>query len=204
MIYEMRTYTLKPGMAAEFERRWEPMAEGRQRLSPLGGLWRTEIGPLNEMVHIWPYESIAERVRIRGEAVAQGIWPPNTLDLMVRMRSEILLAAPFMRPLEPGQMGAVYEMRIYTYQPGAIPEVLRRWSEAIPHREKFSPLAGCWYSEVGELNRFIHLWPYASLAERDRIRTEAAASGHWPPATREFLISQENKILLPASFSPLR
>ena len=45
MLYELRTYTLKPGRSNEFEQRWAPMVEGRQKLSPLGALWRTEIGP---------------------------------------------------------------------------------------------------------------------------------------------------------------
>lgn len=204
MIYEMRTYTLKPGMTGEFEGRWAPLVEGRQRLSPLAALWHTEIGPLNEMIHVWPYASLEERNRIRALAVEQKIWPPNTSDLIVMMRSEILLPAPFMRPLSPQQLGNVYEMRIYTYQAGTMPEVLRRWAEAVPYREKYSPLAACWTSEIGDLNRFIHLWPYESLADRDRIRAEAAKDPHWPPATREFLVSMENKILAPAPFSPLR
>ena len=36
----------------------------------------------------------------------------------------------------------------------------------------------------------------------DRIRAEASSSPHWPPPTREFLVGQETKILVPASFSP--
>jgi hypothetical protein len=204
MIYEMRTYTLKPGSVAEFEKRWAPMVEARQKLSPLAGLWHTEVGPLNEMIHIWPYESVEERNRIRAQAVEQGIWPPNTRDLIVKQRSEILTPAPFMRPMEPRQLGNIYEMRIYTYQTGAIPEVIKRWSEALPHREKFSPLAACWYSEFGELNRWIHLWPYESMAERDRIRAEAVKDGRWPANTREWMVSQETKILVPAAFSPMR
>ena len=75
-----------------------------------------------------------------------------------------------------------------------MPEVLRRWAEAVPHREQYSPLAACWYSDVGELNRFYHLWPYAGFAERDRIRAEAARDPHWPPPTREFLVSQQTKV----------
>ncbi len=125
-------------------------------------------------------------------------------ELIAGQRSEILTPAPFMRPLQPGHMGNVYEMRIYTYRIGAMPEVLRRWAEAIPHREKYSPLAACWYSEIGDLNRFFHVWPYESLAERDRIRAEAAQDPHWPAPTGEFLVSMENKILVPAACSPLR
>ena len=89
-------------------------------------------------------------------------------------------------------------MRIYLYQPASIPEVVKRWSEAIPERIKLSPLAACWSSEVGGLNKFVHVWAYKDFAERDHIRTEAFKQPTWPPKTREFLVSQTTKILLPA------
>ncbi|MHB8575144.1 MAG: NIPSNAP family protein [Dehalococcoidia bacterium] len=203
MIYELRTYTLKPGSAAEFEKRWAPMVPGRQQLSPMAALWRTEIGPLNQMVHIWPYESLDERTRIRREAVERGVWPPDTSELIEQMESEILLPAPFMRPLVPAALGGIYEMRTYTYRPGTMPEVLKIWGERIANRERYSPLAACWYSDIGSLNRFIHVWPYVNLAERDRIRTEASADPAWPPPTGKHLVRMENKILVPVAFSPL-
>ena len=49
----------------------------------------------------------------------------------------------------------------------------------------------------------MHVWPYKDLEERNRIRTEANKSPHWPPPTREFLFKQENKMLVPAAFSPM-
>ena len=107
MIYELRTYTLKPGSTAEFEKRWAPLVPGRQELSPLGGLWRTEIGPLNQMIHVWPYESIEERNRIRAEAVARGIWPPKTGDLIAEQESEILLPAPFTASPRAAALGGI-------------------------------------------------------------------------------------------------
>lgn len=203
MIYELRSYTLKPGTVGKFEEIWAPMVEARSKLSPLAGIWHTEFGPLNQVLHLWPYASLDERARIRALAVEQKIWPPPTEELIVRMESEILQPAPFMRPLAPAKLGNVYELRIYTYRPGTMPEVIRRWAEAVPYREKYSPLAGAWSSEIGTLNRWYHLWPYASLAERDRIRAEASKEPHWPPPTGEFLLSMENKLLIPASFSPL-
>jgi len=203
MIYELRTYTLKPGTVGKFEEIWAPMVEARSKLSPLAGIWHTEFGPLNQVLHLWPYASLDERARIRALAVEQKVWPPPTEELIVRMESEILQPAPFMRPLAPAKLGNVYELRIYTYRPGTMPEVIRRWAEAVPYREKYSPLAGAWSSEIGTLNRWYHLWPYASLAERDRIRAEASKEPHWPPPTGEFLLSMENKLLIPASFSPL-
>ena len=204
MIYELRTYNVKPGSVPEFEAILEEALPYREKYSKLAGWWHTEVGPLNQVVHIWPYEDLNERARVRAEAAKDANWPPQNGHLMVNMESEIMVPAPFMRPLGSQQLGNLYEMRIYTYQVNTIPEVIRRWSEAIPYREKFSPLAACFYSEIGKLNRWIHLWPYKDMGERNRIRAEAAKDPHWPPGTMDLLISMENKFLVPASFSPLR
>jgi NIPSNAP len=94
-------------------------------------------------------------------------------------------------------------MRSYTYQPGSMTEVLRRWAAAVPHREEYSPLAAGMYTELGGLNKWVHIWPYKDMEERNRIRAEASKSPHWPPPTREFLVRQENKMMVPATFSPM-
>lgn len=203
MIYEIRTYTLKPGSVAELEKRFGEALPHREKYSKLGAFWHTEVGPLNQVIHVWPYEDLKHRTEVRAEAANDPNWPPQALEFILTMESEIFLSAPFMRPLNNQKLGNIYEMRIYTYQPGTIPEVLKRWEAAIPHREKYSPLAACWYSELGGLNKFIHVWPYSSFEERLRIREEATKDPNWPPQTREFLARQENKLLIPASFSPM-
>ena len=52
MIYEVRTYTLRPGTVAEFEERYEKRLPAREKHSKLGGFWHTDFGPLNRMVSI--------------------------------------------------------------------------------------------------------------------------------------------------------
>lgn len=200
----MRTYTLKPGSVAEFEKRFGEVLPHREKYSKLGAFWHTEIGPLNQVIHVWPYEDLDQRTQVRATAAQDPHWPPPTREFVVSQETEILLPAPFMRPLEPRKMGAIYEMRIYPYQAGAMPEVLKRWAEAIERRETYSPLAACWYTELGGLNRFFHVWPYEDFAQRARVRQEAQQGGDWPPPTREFVLRQENKLLIPATFSPLR
>jgi len=208
MIYEVRTYTLKPGTVAEFEARFEKRHPYRERHSKLGAFWHTEMGPLNQLVHAWPYEDLQHRAAAR-EAASKDPDLQRTQtgrEFIVAQESEIMIPAPFMRPLGSQSYGTgnVYEMRIYTYQPGSLPEVLKRWADAIPYREKYSPLAACWTSELGALNKFVHVWVYKDLNERNRIRAEALQDPHWPPQTREWLVRQENKLLLPASFSPVK
>ena len=200
----MRTFNLRPGMVPEFEQRYAAALPGRTKISPLGAFWHTEIGPLNQVVAVWPYENMAERDKARGEAAKTGKWPPDVQELIVTEEAWILHPAPFLRPLQPGQLGNVYEMRTYTAQAGKVPEVIKLWSAAIADREKLSPLVAGWYTDLGQVSLWIHVWPYQDLNERARIRAESQKLGSWPPPTRPLLNRQENKILVPAEFSPLR
>ncbi len=203
MIIEMRTYLLKPGTVPAFEERFAEALPHRLQFSKLGAFWHSEIGTLNQVIHVWPYQDFGERERIGEAARKTGKWPPNVREFMLTQESKILQPAPFSPPLEEKKLGNIYEIRTYTYQPGAMPTVLERWAALIGERVKFSPLAACWYSAIGPLNQFIHIWPYMDPAERHRIRAEALKGGKWPPQTREFLLKQENTLVVPAPFSPL-
>jgi hypothetical protein len=204
MILEMRTYTHTPGTLKELEGRFSRGLPGRVKLSPLGGFFRTEVGPLNQVIHLWPYEDAGHRDRIRAESRNVEGWPPGLSDLLVAQETKVLTPAPFSPPLEPRRLGNIYEIRTYTFQPGAMPTVIERWGPMIPARAKLSPLVGCWSTEMGPLNQWIHIWAYNDAAERQRIRAEAEQQGIWPPKTREFMIRQENMLVTPADFSPLQ
>jgi hypothetical protein len=65
------------------------------------------------------------------------------------------------------------------------------------------PLAACWTSELGELNKFVHVWVYKDSNERAHPRG-IRKGGQWPPQSGGGLIRQENKLLIPAAFSPLQ
>ena len=203
MIYEVRTYDLKPGTVAQFEENFGKALPAREKYSKLAAFWHTDIGPLNQVIHVWGYESLEEREHVRAEASKADGWPPPSDGVILNMNSEIWTPAPFMRPMGGDQaLGNIYEMRIYTYEPGSIPELIRKWTEALPYREEFSPLAAGMYTELGGLNRWMHVWPYKDLADRARVREEASKSPHWPSGAPG-RVRQENKILIPASFSPM-
>ena len=76
MIYEVRTYTLKPGTVPEFESRFEQRHPHREKYSKLGAFWHTEMGPLNQVIHIWEYDDLQHReegVRLRTKtAICKG------------------------------------------------------------------------------------------------------------------------------------
>jgi hypothetical protein len=200
-MYEFRTYTLKPGSVAQFEKNFEEGLPNRVKVSPLSAFWHTEMGPLNQVIHVWEYESLQHRADVRSQQVPG--WPPKVQEFILNMEAEIWLQPPFSPSLGGGKkLGNIYEMRIYTYQPGTIPNVLAAWEKSLPERVKLSPIAACLNSDVGGLNRWMHIWPYPDLATRQRIREQSMKLPDWPPKTREWLVSQQTKMLIPASFSP--
>src|SRR5260370_32966459 len=132
---------------------------------------------------------------------------PGGQGLIVAQEAEIMNPAPFMRPLGSRNFGTgnVSEMRTYTYAPGDISKVLEAWDKAIEARERFSPLAACWTSELGGLNKFTHIWVYKDVNERARVREESRRpGGARPPQAGVRPVRQENKLLIPAAFSPVR
>jgi hypothetical protein len=214
MIYEFRTYDLKPHSQPEVEKRFGEAYETRKKYSQLAAFWHTEIGPLNQIIHVWPYKDLEERTRIRDTAVKEsaGKWPPKTAEFMVRQRSEIFIPFSFSPEMKPGKQGPFFEMRVYTYASGQLPNLTKAWELAIPNRLKAGPATAILYSELGGLNQFVHIWPYKTLDERWALRNRLREEGTWPPSVvakkaglpEYHLVQQENKIVMPSAFSPLQ
>jgi hypothetical protein len=204
MIYEFRTYTIQPRTTPEFLKTFGEALPKREKHSKLAAFWFTEIGPLNQVIHVWGYDSIAERTRIRAEAAAEGSWPPKVGHTIVDMKSEILVPAAFSPALEPAGIGPFFEMRTYLIKPGSAPKMAERWAEYLPGRLKLSPLVGAYTSDIGELNQWVHIWAYNSLDQRMAVREKAKAEGIWPPPGDSPVIHQEAKIMLAAPFSPVK
>jgi hypothetical protein len=205
MIYEFRTYTLKPRSLAEVEKRYGEAYEYRKKYSPLAAFWHTEVGPLNEIIHVWGYTDLAERARIRAEAAKDPNWPPKIREFVVDQDVEVVTPFPFIPDIKPGTMGPIFEIRRYSLTPGSLPGVMKRWEGSIGERTKLSPVVLAGGVEFGGANRFIHIWAYKSMDQRLAIREQARKAGVWPPkGGGDELLAQTSKIVMPAAFSPLQ
>jgi NIPSNAP len=205
VIYEIRTYRIAPGSLAEVEKRFGEAYEYRKKYSELTAFLHTEVGPLNEIVHIWGYQDLAERARVRSEAAKEANWPPKIGEFIREMRSEIITPFSFLPAAPRGKVGPIFELRYYTLKPGTLPDMAKGWEAKIPERTKLSPLVLAGPVEFGKANGFVHIWAYSGLDQRTKVRDDARAKGVWPPpGGGDRLLTQENKILLPAAFSPLQ
>jgi hypothetical protein len=74
-VYEIRDYHLRPGGLPATIEGWRQALPARHAIDPLTVAMYALDGPAR-IVHIWPFNGLDERIRLRGEAYARGIWPP--------------------------------------------------------------------------------------------------------------------------------
>jgi len=204
MLLELTTFTLKPGALATFEELFTSGLPPRTQHRRLAGAWRTEIGPLNQVVVLWSHDDWRSFGDDQDSYLATAA-PPGWEDVVLAEDSAVMKPAPFMRPLAGRAFGSgnVYEMRTYTYNAIGVARSVEQWSEKIEVREKYSPLVACMYSMSGRLHRFVSVWVYKDFAEKARVRAEVQKEPNWPPRTKQWMVVQENKYMIPLSFSPL-
>jgi len=204
MIYELRTYTLKVRALDTVNKMFAERIAHRVKYSPLAGYWYTDIGPLNQIVHIWPYQDLAERAKVREAFAKDPNWPPPILEHIVKMESDLIVPFYAHNDLKPAKLGPFYELRSYILHPGTTPKLKEAWLQKIEGRSKMTPALLAGTTEFGELNKLIHIWPYESLEQRSATRKKAVETGTWPPDTGHLIMDMQNKIMMPAPFSPLQ
>ena len=102
----------------------------------------------------------------------------------------------------------IYELRTYTLKPGTVPEFLELFDKEMkPIITKYLNLVGYWYTEIGELNQVVHLWASEDLEQRAKQWEQLFKDPNIAKVLtniRTLQVHQENKILVPASFSTLK
>jgi len=99
MIFELRTYDLRPGDAQRYMNLFANL--GREiimRHLPMVGYYLTETGRLNRLIHLWRYEDLAERAQRRSELYRDADWLrdfiPHGLPLLQSQRNQLWIPAP--------------------------------------------------------------------------------------------------------------
>ena len=100
MIVEQRTYVFHPGGLPKFLALYDKPVRDIQAsiLGNLIGYFTTEIGMLNQTVHLWGYESYEERQRRRAELMKSPEFQAflaGILPLLVSQETKLLNPLPF-------------------------------------------------------------------------------------------------------------
>jgi hypothetical protein len=103
----------------------------------------------------------------------------------------------------------IVEQRDYHVFTGKLNEVVSMYeTEGIELQSKhLGTLVGVFTTDVGALSTYTALWAYDSYAEREQRRASLQADPDWKDflaRLQPLLHTQQNRILIPTSFSPLR
>ena len=212
MIYELRTYTVKPGTLGDMVKAASTVSRDIRGddFGKLEGYWFTEIGPLNQVMHLWSYGSFDERTRLRGELGKNPRWNDEYIPLIrpLLVRQDIRLLNAVRAPVAPASTGNIYELRNYRAKAaGPVRQWLDAFTAALPAREKYSKIVGLWQTEAGQPNEVCHIWAYPSLDARTQARDSAMKDPAWQAFLKvgpPLLDEMHSTIMLPAPHSPLK
>jgi hypothetical protein len=103
----------------------------------------------------------------------------------------------------------IVEQRDYHVYTGKLPELVRLYeTEGIPiQAEVLGGFVGAFTTDVGALSTYTSMWSYDDHAERERRRARLQADERWQaflPKIQPLIHTQQNRILVPTPFSPLR
>ena len=97
-------------------------------------------------------------------------------------------------------------MRTYDIAMGKTPEYMAAVREvALPVRESYGvKLAGWYYTDIGALNKVVHIWAYRDFAHfeeaREAFRTDERWLNDYVPRVKGIVLRQENQIMRASDF----
>jgi hypothetical protein len=100
----------------------------------------------------------------------------------------------------------IYDMRTYDIAMGKTPEYMAAVREiALPVRESYGiKLAGWYYTDIGALNKVVHIWAYRDFAHfeeaREAFRTDERWVNDYVPRVKGIILRQENQIMRASDF----
>lgn len=100
MFLDHRTYTVKPGKLKAFVDHYEKLGLPLQRehLGEPFGYFTTEVGNVNQVVHMWLYKDLNDRAQRRAAMMADPRWPAYAgpiSEFLDSMENKILRPAAF-------------------------------------------------------------------------------------------------------------
>jgi hypothetical protein len=103
----------------------------------------------------------------------------------------------------------ILEVRDYHVLTGKLPELVRLYAEeGIPIQEEvLGGFVGAFTTDIGALSTYTHMWRYESYEERQNRRAALHARDDWQAflaKIQPLIHAQQNRVLVPTSFSPLQ
>jgi len=191
MIFELRTYDLRPGDAQRYTNLFANL--GREIITrhlPMVGYYLTETGRLNRLIHLWRYEDLADRARRRSELYRDADWLrdfiPHGLPLLQSQCNQLWIPTPGTDAAD------VKAMRTSALAPGELlrPILMIKSPVSVPDESKGDVLASLVSLTGAKRHLCLEAFPDQVALQQRLLALQSGEAA--------------TDILQPCAFSPLR
>lgn len=212
MINELRMYTTRPGKMKDVVNASATVAQkirGGDTYGKLIGHWWSEIGKMNQYVHMWEYKDPEEMRRLRSELAAKEDWKNKFVPLVGPniLTQEIRLLRPLTEIKKPVNSSNIYELKIIKLNIGQSAKWAKNFLEIVDLIENSSINIGIWNTELQDPNEIISLWSHPNLENMSKYWYELESNKNWNDFNNyqeNSVKSEENIILKSSVCSPLQ
>ncbi|KAG7277948.1 hypothetical protein CRUP_022118 [Coryphaenoides rupestris] len=121
-FYEFRTYFIRPEQNVAFLKLTQEKIHLRTAHSELLGYWSVEYGGLNQVFHIWKYDSFSQRAGVRAALSQEPQWLgeyiSKAIPMLTAQDNEVTYLVPWSQIQKPPKEGGVYELATFQMHPG--------------------------------------------------------------------------------------
>ena len=212
MINELRMYTTRPGKMKDVVNASATVAQkirGGDSYGKLIGHWWSEIGKMNQYVHMWEYKDPEEMRRLRSELAAKEDWKNKFVPLVGPniLTQEIRLLRPLTEIKKPVNSSNIYELKIIKLNIGQSAKWAKKFLEIVDLIENSSINIGIWNTELQDPNEIISLWSHPNLENMSKYWNDLESNKDWNDFNnyQENSVKSEENIILKSSIcSPLQ
>ena len=212
MINELRMYTTRPGKMKDVVNASATVAQkirGGDTYGKLIGHWWSEIGKMNQYVHMWEYKDPEEMRRLRSELAAKEDWKNKFVPLVGPniLTQEIRLLRPLTEIKKPVNSSNIYELKIIKLNIGQSAKWAKKFLEIVGLIENSSINIGIWNTELQDPNEIISLWSHLNLENMSKYWYDLESNKDWNDFNnyQENSVKSEENIILKSSIcSPLQ
>lgn len=212
MINELRMYTTRPGKMMHVVNASATVAQKIRNGDTYGklvGHWSSEIGRMNQYIHMWEYKDVEEMRNLRYQLSSREDWKNKFVPLVgpYILNQEIRVLKPLIDRKIPTDNSNIYELKIIKLNIGQVNNWKNKFLDIISSIEGKSVNIGLWNTELQDPNEIISIWSHPNLEIMSKFWYSLNENKYWIDfnSYQENAVKYEDSIILrPSICSPLQ
>ena len=212
MINELRMYTTRPGKMMHVVNSSATVAQTIRNGDTYGklvGHWSSEIGRMNQYIHMWEYSDVEEMRKLRSELASKEDWRNKFVPLVgpYILTQEIRILRPLTERKLPADKSNIYELKIIKLNIGEVNKWKNKFLDIVSDIEQKSINIGLWNTELQDPNEIISIWSHPNIESMSKFWSDMGNDKNWLDfnAYQEKAVKyEESIILIPSVCSPLQ